>query len=173
MGQLAVPSLVSWLREKAKVLVTWLLVWEETWVNTMATCKLAVRWQWGLLSTSEWSRNNFWCIMSELQNSCNMYFAAMRARGVAHSFIQVENCVGTVRCRKLSCSCLGDAESCQSFTEQPTHLKTSCPKLMPIDHHERGKIVRHAGMDPLWGKQIITQTQHKRLRWLARCLHSS
>lgn len=42
---------------------------------------------------------------------------------------------------------------------------------MPIDHHERGKIASHAGMDPLWGKQAITVQQHKeRLRWLKACI---
>lgn len=93
---------------------------------------------------------------------------AMTAQWVACSFIQVEKCVRSDRCKKGSCWCLSEAESCQSCTEQPTWQNT-CLKLMPIDHHEQGKIAGHAGIASLWEKQTITVHQHiKQLRLLTQ-----
>lgn len=85
-----------------------------------------------------------------------------------------EVCVRSLRCRRGSCWSLSEAESCQSFAEQPTWQNT-CLKLMPIDHHERGKIAGHAGVHPLWGKQTITVQQHKELSgWLTQTsVHSA
>ena len=113
--------------------------------------------------------------ISGLHSSCNVFLIennkhrAVTAQRMSCSFTQVEKCVRSVRCGKGACRCLSEAEGCQSFAEQPTRQNT-CLKLMPIDHHEWGKIAGHAGMDPPWGKQTITGQQHSWDVWVKVCI---